>query len=382
MLSYHIYNLDTANYQQEVADVVQLSDKGYLLAGFSTHKANNFRIGQLIRTDSVGNQLWIKTYSYLGYQETITSVDLIDNSTILVGSTVDEIKVIKKNDPIYYYHPRFMKVDLDGNILKDTIYMQGFAGRGTRGGGNIFKDRNGGFFHYGQLEQIPDSTYIDDVINFPDYVAHLDDNFRITWMKVFSDSPGHKYIWMVRQLKDNGYLAFCCSKVRNGSNTRGWAVKLDNAGNIVWDNSYAYDTAGWQYFTDAYELADKSIVFTGMEINFKQPSWHSGDVWLLKVDSNGCELPGCALTAIDPAQAPKNVFVRIYPNPVYDELMVEGVQERTRMLLYDVYGRQVYNGIARSAKETIPTNDLPPGNYILQLTDADGKRSSYKVLKQ
>jgi hypothetical protein len=382
MLSYHIYNLDTANYQQEVFDVIQLPDKGFLLAGNSTRKANNFKIGQLIRTDSAGNQIWIKAYSYLGYQEITTSVDLLDNNILLIGSSVKEVKVIKKNDPIYYYHPRFMKIDLDGNILRDTIYMQGFAGRGTMGGGNIFKDRNGGFFHYGQLEQILDSTYIDNVINFPDYVAHLDDDFRITWMKVFNDSPGHKYIWMVRQLKDNGYLAFSGSKRNNLSNARGWGVRLDNTGNIVWDNSYAYDTAGWQCFTDAYELADKSIVFTGMEINFKQPSWHQGDVWLLKVDSNGCEQPGCAPTAIDPAQVIKTNSISIYPNPVYNELYIEGLQERTRMLLYDVYGREVYNSVVMHTKETIPTATLPPGNYILQLTDPDGKRSSYKVLKQ
>jgi len=220
------------------------------------------------------------------------------------------------------------------------------------------------------------------------YYGKLDEDGDTTWTHVFADSLGYCEGSEIAWSNDGRHLLI--SGVGNAG-TRPTLVKIDTLGNVLWYRRplHTYNFADPYYiprqgFNSLSITPDERYLMGGgIEGPLTGIYDTSGTIsWMILTDSSGCRYPG------DPGCWPASVQhlnaigIRIYPNPVFDELMVEGVQERTRMLLYDVYGRQVYSGIARSAKETILTNDLPPGNYILQLTDPDGKRSSYKVLKQ
>ncbi len=74
--------------------------------------------------------------------------------------------------------------------------------------------------------------------------------------------------------------------------------------------------------------------------------------------------------------------VNIYPNPMHDELHIEGMSKGTRIQLYDVLGREVYNTTTTETTHIISTASLHTGTYILQLTDASGNRGSYKVVRE
>ncbi len=74
--------------------------------------------------------------------------------------------------------------------------------------------------------------------------------------------------------------------------------------------------------------------------------------------------------------------VNIYPNPMQDELHIEGIGKGTRIQLYDVLGREVYNTTTTETTHIISTASLHTGTYILQLTDAAGNRGSYKVVRE
>ncbi len=74
--------------------------------------------------------------------------------------------------------------------------------------------------------------------------------------------------------------------------------------------------------------------------------------------------------------------VNIYPNPMHDELHIEGISKGTRIQLYDVLGREVYKTVTAESTHIISTASLHTGTYILQLTDASGNRGSYKVVRE
>lgn len=75
-----------------------------------------------------------------------------------------------------------------------------------------------------------------------------------------------------------------------------------------------------------------------------------------------------------------NMHARIYPNPAIDGWNVENVMPSTKLLLYDIAGKQIWHGIAND-KAFIPANDLSHGNYILQLEGIDGSVHTHKLLK-
>jgi len=72
----------------------------------------------------------------------------------------------------------------------------------------------------------------------------------------------------------------------------------------------------------------------------------------------------------------------IYPNPVKDLLIIEGIQTGTIIQLTDVAGRTLIRKTAISNNETINTQSLIPGNYILLLDDNKDSNIRVKLTKE
>jgi hypothetical protein len=63
--------------------------------------------------------------------------------------------------------------------------------------------------------------------------------------------------------------------------------------------------------------------------------------------------------------------VIVYPNPAYDNIMIESDVSFIRILLYDMYGTKLYEGNTNSLKTELNLQAYPPGDYILQLSTED-----------
>ncbi len=74
--------------------------------------------------------------------------------------------------------------------------------------------------------------------------------------------------------------------------------------------------------------------------------------------------------------------VNIYPNPVSEELIVDGVTEGTSISIYSMVGRELYSDIATGNRYQLNTQTLPPGAYIIQLIDRKGYRMKRTFVKQ
>ena len=67
----------------------------------------------------------------------------------------------------------------------------------------------------------------------------------------------------------------------------------------------------------------------------------------------------------------KNVM-RIYPNPVKDQLSIEGISKDEKYEIYSVDGKRVNNGTLSNGK-SINVNALPKGVYLLKIADKNLK---------
>jgi len=74
--------------------------------------------------------------------------------------------------------------------------------------------------------------------------------------------------------------------------------------------------------------------------------------------------------------------VTVYPNPVRDQLFIEGAENGTRFELINIVGQHLLSGLITDNKQSINVSNLIPGMYIIQLINANGKTGSTRIVKQ
>jgi len=71
----------------------------------------------------------------------------------------------------------------------------------------------------------------------------------------------------------------------------------------------------------------------------------------------------------------------IYPNPTNDILHIDNIKSHTTYCLTNIIGTTVQQGTLKEGNNSISVQLLPPGMYMLELVDEDGKRV-VKVVKE
>jgi hypothetical protein len=84
-------------------------------------------------------------------------------------------------------------------------------------------------------------------------------------------------------------------------------------------------------------------------------------------------------TAVDKTKLPNGL--KIYPNPVTNELTIEGIAKGTRIQLYDVLGRLMTDMTSAKEIELVNTSNLIKGTYLLRLTDSNNHKIDAKLVK-
>jgi hypothetical protein len=73
--------------------------------------------------------------------------------------------------------------------------------------------------------------------------------------------------------------------------------------------------------------------------------------------------------------------VKIWPNPVNDELNISGINENTTYKILSLTGVTIQNGYLKPGTDILPLGKFTPGIYILELTGESGVRNIVRVVK-
>ena len=362
---------DTLVHQESAFNCNVMPDGGFLLSSgrYFAGGVENMK-GVLRRVDNAGNVLWMTVHSKAsGFGR----CEYIGDGKILVGSA-DVVPVWQPGGGYFYYnYPWFMIYDTLGNLVKDTLYGGKYVG-----GGSIFKDKNGGYIHYGLIDTIavdPLSDY-----HFASYLAHLDDSFRITWRRTFNfkKPKGFKYINNVKQLRDSSYLI-----VGDFGHSLGWAAKIDRNGWTIWDNYYLYDpdtTYPWSYLVDAAEGADGRIVMTGSTDDYQNITTRGQDVWVVVVDSMGCIIPNCAPTSVNEISKVETA-IQIYPNPTTGAFTIN-TSEKGMLFITNLQGQTILTKELKKGKNELNMPEVAAGVYIARFTNSGGGMNVARLVYQ
>ena len=83
-------------------------------------------------------------------------------------------------------------------------------------------------------------------------------------------------------------------------------------------------------------------------------------------------------TILKTVESPKGAAVSVYPNPTSSVLFVNGMQPKSANV-FDVSGKLIPTKVTGN---TIDTQKLPKGNYILKMEDKEGNSSTTKFIKK
>lgn len=169
----------------------------------------------------------------------------------------------------------------------------------------------------------------------------------------------------------------------------GVLMKFASNGDSLWMRTYQHPplqgSFSVHWLRHSIEDPDGSIVATGSCNDGQQ------DLWVIRVDSFGCLVPGCQLYD-HIAEQPRlpgepKLNILLYPNPAADRLFISFRSAKPpngTFRLLDATGREVrtFQPGGQSTEIELDVRPHPPGLYILHYTDRSGTPWAGKFIKE
>ena len=323
----HYYGSGNTDYL--AFDVTNTADGGYAIAGcLDQYNGTTQDVDPIvIKTDSLGNQQWLKHFGNPICRDDLAFIDLAHDGNIQVGTIYSDVC---SGSGSFDSRINLIKLRNDGSVVWDKKYALAKRWRSL----NKVKVLSGG-----------------DIVAVGDY--------QFTSVGLWL-----KYAWMLR---------------------------TDSAGNELWYREFNLMQGDGSENTlyNVIQTSDRGFAACGSVFPASLPDTGTQDSWVLKVDSLGCVAPGECWVGEDEIWVktftPEKPFI-VYPNPARDKLFVEFYNNPDGAVieLYNLYGQREATVIHPPARDIaeFDLTKLPPGMYIVRVFIADRVIGTERVVKQ
>ncbi|HEX5112568.1 MAG TPA: T9SS type A sorting domain-containing protein [Saprospiraceae bacterium] len=426
------YYIDTTS--SLAHSVFQTSDGGFILTGKQYHSNIDTTNILLIRTDSIGQILWVKRLGKFFYENGRNVKETPDGGLIITGE--------RNRDTSYVYDMFATKTDAEGNVEWSKSYMgpgnsQGFkilvlsdgsyivhgivnigtenpdilTIRLTADGDTIWTrsyGSNGYERSYNLIETAQHQLAIIGLTNswtagYGDiYLTLLDLDGNLLWSKVYGGSGGEEG-HSITQTVDGGFIFGGYANQGFDIETGLYVVKTNSAGEVQWsmtyhDNDVDNVTAIAELVSGEYLVAGHSRNFlkinkegiTGCDEQNVQTITSIAGTEMTHQPIQIASLPMSSLPyhlkvksgfdieatckGLSTQNAPSNSKFHVSPNPAQDIIQIELIDGLIHQLqVVDISGRLVFkeNHVEASQLE-LNIHDFPPGIYILLAETDEG----------
>lgn len=243
----------------ECKTILQTVDNGYILGGFTQDNPPQSD-ALLLRTDNLGNLLWFRTYD----------VDE-DDWFRHVSATSDGGYIIAGASGIYLVGGLdvfLVKTDSEGITEWRLVY----GGSLNDSAFGVIQTADGGYAVAGGTESYG-AGWVDG------WLIKVDANGSVEWDQTFGGTDFDRFLDLV-QTPDGGFL-ICGYSFSYGFGNQMWLVKTDSSGELEWHQTYGLD--GAESASSILLLPDGGCVLAGNSTSFGDEP----DIWLVKTDSLG-----------------------------------------------------------------------------------------------
>ncbi|MCB0769450.1 MAG: T9SS type A sorting domain-containing protein [Flavobacteriales bacterium] len=274
-------------------------DGGFLIVGDTDGSGGDD--GFALKTDADGNEQWRQVYggSWLDY--------FIASDAAVDGYILGGVKFLSTDNSQFWVQ----RIDLLGAVR----WSQVWGGPFEEASAHLIATRDGNCVVASAW------GYALDFLSTKPYLAKLDSSDgTIIWDREYGPATYSTSFFAVKENPDNDLIA-CGVSYYTGQ--QGLLLRTTAEGDSLWMRSYFYQDAviqeGQGRFYDVLPTADGGFIATGAAYNPRNmgyPAGYSQDTWVVKVDGDGCLVPGCCSVGI--AEQATNLLdaLRIWPNPV------------------------------------------------------------------
>lgn len=293
--------------------IIQTDDDGYLMGGesqsnISGDKTENSKGGDdywVVKTNSLGSIEWQNTFGGVDYDGLFSIDKTADGGFILGGYSLSGISGDKTENNIGgSYDYWILKIDNTGNIL----WQNDIGGNASDKLKKVYLTIDNGFI-LGGTSSSGISGDKSEVSHSDDYwVVKTDANGNILWQNTISGVAGDVFYDIV-QAPDGSFIVGGSSssvagydksesRIGAGSLNDYWIVKLNNLGNILWENTIGGDKA--DDFRSLTNTIDGGCIVGGSSLSNifadkTEANWNTStnDWWAVKINSDvaSCEAP-------------------------------------------------------------------------------------------
>jgi len=252
--------------------IQQTDDEGYIIAGISDSYSSGGDDVYLIKTDSVGDTLWTRTYSYSWNDEAWSVGQTTDGGYIIGGVTG---WFTPSHGDVY-----LIKTDENG----DTIWTRVYGGIESDVAREVQQTFDGGYIVIGY-------TLSFGAGNSDVWLLKTDSLGDTLWTKTYGGAL-YDYGFSGQQTADSGYIVagcynnenFCAEyKKINFGDVGGdvYLIKTDKYGNMVW--SKTFDTGQWEKGYSVKQTTDSGYIIAG----YSYLSSFGARVYVIRTDESG-----------------------------------------------------------------------------------------------
>jgi len=248
-------------YRDEAQSVIQTSDGGYALAGY-THSfgAGNYDYW-LVKADANGNMQWSKTFGGTETDVAYALVETSDGGFVLAGETAS----FGSGDYDFW----LVKTDSFG----EQEWNQTYGGTDNDHAISLVITSDGGIAIVGYTASFGAGNY-----DF--WLVKTNANGEMQWNQTYG-GPSWDEARSVVQTSDEGYaIAGMTASFGAGSNDF-WLIKIDANGNVDWNQTYG--GANYEKVHSLVEASDGGFALAG----YVSYSVFENDFWLVKTDILG-----------------------------------------------------------------------------------------------
>ena len=234
--------------------VDQTSDGGYIIAGWTYSFGSGSSDIYLIKTNSLGDTLWTKTYGGTFEEKCYSAQQTTDGGYILTGWTgsfgagAADVYLIKTNS--------------SGEVLWTRTYGYTYSEVGH----SVQQTSDGGYIIAGQLWYSGPGT-----TNF--YVIKTDSVGDTLWTRIYGDD--FDYAFSIQQTSDGGYIVAGFTYPWPGD---AYLIKTDSIGDTLWTRRYGGTDSDIAYAVQ--QTQDGGYIIAGATESFDAVS---RDVYLIKI---------------------------------------------------------------------------------------------------
>ncbi|MFA5031837.1 MAG: T9SS type A sorting domain-containing protein [bacterium] len=311
----------------------QTSDSGYIVTG-CWHGASDYDL-YLVKTDVSGDTLWTKTFGDTAQNWGESVQQTFDNGYIIAGRTTIN------NEGVIW----LLKTDASGDTVWTKTLNKTPWGKGRA------------------VQQTFDSGYIVIGYTIADTedicLIKTDSNGDTLWTRTFGGNSSD-ISYSVQQTSDSGYVLIGYTKSYGAGNYDAWLIKTDASGDTLWTKTFGGSAQDRGY--SVQETKDKGYIMTGWTASSGAGSY---DLWLIRLSGVGVEEKLNIETPSITLMASQNPFVKstvlTYQIPI---------TSKVSLAIYDISG---------SCVKTLVNAEKGAGSYSINLTAKELKTGVYFV---